>query len=71
MLCSYLTRKEIYKKRGVCIREAGNRTGSILKAELYLGQTVDFELYSQYLWKQQTNWKTRPLEGRAPGLSVA
>ena len=24
-----------------------------------LGRTVDLELYAQYLWKQQTNWKTR------------
>ena len=37
MICSYLTRKEIYKKRGVCIREAGNRTGSLLREGLYLG----------------------------------
>ena len=27
-----------------------------------------FELYAQYLWKQNTNWKTRPLDGRAPRL---
>ena len=25
-----------------------------------LGQTADFELYAQYLWKRHTNWKTRP-----------
>ena len=25
-----------------------------------MGQTVDFELYAQYLWKRHTNWKTRP-----------
>ena len=30
-----------------------------------------FELYAHYLWKRHTNWKTRPLEGRAPGLSIA
>ena len=23
------------------------------------------------VWKRHTNWKTRPLEGRAPGISVA
>ena len=33
-----------------------------------MGWTVDFELYSQYLWKQHANGKTRPLEGRAPVL---
>jgi len=33
-----------------------------------LGWTVDFELYTQYLWKRHTNRKTRPPEGRAPGL---
>ena len=38
------------------------------KQDSILGPTVDFELYAQYLWKQHTNWKTRPLEGRAPGL---
>ena len=31
---------------------------------------MDFELYAQYLWKRQTNWKTRPLEGRAQGSSI-
>ena len=36
-----------------------------------LGWTVDFELYAQYLWKWHTNWKSRPLEGRAPVLSIA
>ena len=45
------------------------------KQDSTLGQTVDFELYAQYLWKRHTNWKTRPLDGRAPGfvprLSIA
>ena len=31
-----------------------------------LGWTVDFELYAQYLWKQHTNWKTRPSEWKSP-----
>ena len=48
--------------------EEANTTDSILKAGLHLGPDVDFELYAQYLWKRQTNWKTRPPEGRAPGL---
>ena len=42
------------------------------KQDSISGQTVDFELYAQYLWKQHTNWKTRPpptpAHGRAPGL---
>ena len=41
------------------------------KQDSILGWTVDFELYVQYLWKRHTNRKTRPWEGRAPGLSVA
>ena len=41
------------------------------KQDSILGQTVDFEQYTWYLWKWQTNWKTRPPEGRAPGLSIA
>ena len=41
------------------------------KQDSILGQTVDFELYAQYWWKRHTNLKTRPLEGRAPGLSIA
>ena len=40
------------------------------KQDSILDWTVDFELYAQYLWKQQTNWKTRPPEGRAPGRSI-
>ena len=47
------------------------------KQNSILGRTLDFELYAQYLWKQHTNWKTRPPpptpdpqlhHGRAPGL---
>ena len=38
------------------------------KQDSILGQTVDFELYAWYLCKQHTNWETRSLEGRAPGL---
>ena len=44
--------------------EGRNRTGSILKARLHLGP--DCELYAQYLWKQHTNWKTRPLPSPLP-----
>ena len=36
-----------------------------------LGQTVDFELYAQYLWKLHTNLKTRPPGGRASRVSIA
>ena len=39
------------------------------KQDSMLGQIVDFELYAQYLWKQHTNWKTRP-PGRDPGLNL-
>ena len=43
------------------LKEATDRTGSIL------GQTVDFELYAQYLWKQRTNWKTSaPFPWKSP-----
>ena len=38
------------------------------KQDFILGQTVDFELYVQYLWKRHTKWKTRAPEGKAPGL---
>ena len=42
------------------------------KQDSILGRTVDFlELYAQDLCKRHTNWKTRPPEGRAPGLSIA
>ena len=41
------------------------------KQDSILDQTVDFEQYAQYLWKWRRDWKTRPREGRAPGLSVA
>ena len=41
------------------------------KQDSILGRTVYIELYAQYLWKQHTNWKTRPPEGRTPGLSMA
>ena len=41
------------------------------KQDSILGQTVDFELDAQYLWKRHSNWKTRPPEERAPGLSIA
>ena len=34
-----------------------------LKQSSILGQTVNSELYVQYLWKRHSNWKTRP-----PGL---
>ena len=40
------------------------------KQDSILGRTVDFELYAQYLWKQHTNWKTRPPERRALELSI-
>ena len=35
----------------VVLKEETDRTGSILKQDSILGQTVDFELYAQYLWK--------------------
>ena len=41
------------------------------KQDSILGRTVDLELYAQYLKKRDIIWKTRPPEGRAPGLSVA
>ena len=28
------------------------------KQDSLLGQTVDFELYAQYLWKWHANWNT-------------
>ena len=36
------------------------------KQDSILGQTVDFELYAQYLWKWHTNWKTRPPGWKSP-----
>ena len=36
------------------------------KQDSILGQTVDFELYAQYLWKRHTNWKTRPPGWKSP-----
>ena len=54
--------------KSVILKEETDRTGSILKAGLHLGPDYGLELYVQYLWKQHTNWKTRPLNGRAPGL---
>ena len=41
------------------------------KQDSILGQTVDFELYAQDLWKWHINWKTRPPEGRAQVFSIA
>ena len=38
------------------------------KQDSILGWTVDFELYAQNLWKQHTNWKTRPPDGKPQGL---
>ena len=53
------------------VKEETYRTGSILKARLHLGLDWDFELYAQYLWKQHTNWKTRPLRWKSPRASTA
>ena len=36
------------------------------KQDSILGRTVDFELYAQYLWKRQFNWKTRPTQKEEP-----
>ena len=36
------------------------------KQDTSLGWTVDFELSAQYLWKQHTNWKTRPPRKEEP-----
>ena len=36
------------------------------KQDSILGQTVDFELYAQYLWKRHTNWKTRTPGRKSP-----
>ena len=36
------------------------------KQDAILGWTVDFELYAPYLWKQHTNWKTRPPGWKSP-----
>ena len=41
------------------------------KQDSILGQTVDFELYAQDLWKWHIHWKTRPPEGRAQVFSIA
>ena len=42
------------------LKEETDETGSIL------GWTVGFELYTQYLWKGHTNWKTRPPGWKSP-----
>ena len=47
------------------LKKETDRTGSILKARLQLEHC---ELYAQYLRKPHTNWKTKPPDGRAPGL---
>ena len=36
------------------------------KQDSISGQTVDFELDAQYLWKRHTNWKTRPPGWKSP-----
>ena len=36
------------------------------KQDSILGQTVEFELYDQYLCKRRTNWKTRPPGWKSP-----
>ena len=48
MLCGDLNRKEIYKRWGVCIREGGNRTGSLLRAGLW---TLSYmpSIYGNYI----------------------
>ena len=64
--CSYY---ELWASRGGMKEETEQALS--WKLDSVLGGTVDFELYAQYLWKWHTNWKTRPQEGRAPGLSIA
>ena len=61
------------KERVGAALEMKEETEQVLswKQDSILGQTVDFELNAQYLWKWHTNWKARPPEGRAPGLSVS
>ena len=54
-----------HKLLGEILKEETDRTGSILKARLHLG--LD---YARELWKRHTNWKTRPLDGRALGLCM-
>ena len=54
------------------MKEETDRTGSVFKAGLHLepdsnlSQTVDFELYAQYLWKQHTKWKSRSTGWKSP-----
>ena len=50
------------------MKEETDRTGSILKQDSILGQTVDFELYAQYLGNDIPNGKPGPWDGRTPGL---
>ena len=50
------------------MKEEADKTGFVLKAGPHLRPTVDFELYAQYLWKRHTNRKTRPPDGRTPGI---
>ena len=53
-------------KVGIIVKEATDRTSSILKQDSILGWTVDFQLYAQYLWKRHTNWKTRTPRRKSP-----
>ena len=52
-------------KRGEWRRKQTEQAPS-WKQDSILGQTVDFELYAQYLWKRHTNWKTRPPGWKSP-----
>ena len=52
-------------KRGEWRRKQTKQAPS-WKQDSILGQTVDFELYAQYLWKRHTNRKSRPPGCKSP-----
>ena len=64
-MCAYLERTV---RSFIIMKEETDRTESVLKAGTHLGPDCGFELYAQCLWKRHTNWKTKPLNERAPGL---
>ena len=45
---------------GLRLKEETPEQAPSWKQDSILGRTVNFDLYAQYLWKQHTNWKTRP-----------
>jgi len=64
-MCAYLERTV---RSFIIMKEETDRTESVLKAGTHLRPDCGFELYAQCLWKRHTNWKTKPLNERAPGL---